>query len=786
MQSASRSGRLELEGVTNLPGQVWESVRGSMSGGRTWSAILVLLLTFNIARSTATFHWVDGIDAVTPIALLGALLLGALAVSPLSEPIALVVGAVFGPPVAVLGAWQQIHLHHTNAVLGPQLLGMWWSAAKDGSLTSDTSFFLVLICLLMWITGGWLSWCVLRWRKPMLGLIPGAAAFATNLLNIVPGSSDQNSFTLAMLVLTIALLLWTNYTSSIANAVRAHVKLTGDARWDFWESGLVAMMALIVLSIFLPQLSTADRTVDVESGMFSSWAQLQQELSHPGFINTTRGGAGTTGFTDDVKLSGSLQRTRDIVFTYTLIGTYGGPTYFRGVNDTFTLGGEWRYPASSGQKETLQKNQTIAYGESYSARGVAGFNIRMVRPPVNFSDVLFYPGQLLKVDRVTSAQQVPMPVVTAGELMSVDRLGSVQPATSAGNYAVYSEYSDATAAQLEAAGTTYPDWVNQFAFVPPGGYRTSQVLAKIHNLALDVTKGTSNPYDAATAIESYLRDSSRFTYSLDVSTPQGRDPLDYFLFDSHKGYCEYFATAMGDMLRSLGIPTRLVNGYGPGAYDSTVNSYVVRGEDAHTWVEAYFPSYGWIPFEPTADNGNVYHPIIRGASGSCLRDAGCDNPIQVGVPGGAVAPPSPRSRDKNDPGTGPQTGGITGTVLAPGSLTKAVAVILAILLLALALAARYLRPRTVMSVWRRTLALADLAGAERRPGETPMELGGRLKRSFPETAEPVEALTSSFAVAAYAPPDEAATMKPSVMEAWTSLRPMLLRRVLARLRRTRN
>ena len=131
---------------------------------------------------------------------------------------------------------------------------MWWDRITDGRAAAttprSTSF---LICLLMWITGAWLSWCVLRWRKPMLGLIPGAAAFATNLLNV---PQNQNGYTLAILVLTLALLLWTNYTGSIANAKRANVKLTGDARWDFWESGLVAMAALIVLGIMLPPLST--------------------------------------------------------------------------------------------------------------------------------------------------------------------------------------------------------------------------------------------------------------------------------------------------------------------------------------------------------------------------------------------------------------------------------------------------------------------------------------------------------------------------------------------------
>ena len=103
-----------------------------------------------------------------------------------------------------------------------------------------------------------------------------------------------------------------------------------------------------------------------------------------------------------------------------------------------------------------------------------------------------------------------------------------------------------------------------------------------------------------------------------TNPPSGVDRLSYFLFVSQKGYCEFFASAMGDMLRSLGIPTRLVNGFGPGSYESSAGAYVVRGEDAHTWVEVYFPRYGWIPFEPTRDE---YAPIQLGVVGAnpCLR-----------------------------------------------------------------------------------------------------------------------------------------------------------------------
>jgi hypothetical protein len=244
------------------------------------------------------------------------------------------------------------------------------------------------------------------------------------------------------------------------------------------------------------------------------------------------------------------------------------------------------------------------------------------------------------------------------------------------------------------------------------------------------------------------------------------------------------------MLRSLGIPTRLVNGFGPGQFDTTVQANVVRGEDAHTWVEVYFPApapsaqpYGWIPFEPTADG--TYNPIARGGTATCSTDNGC-NLNDVGNPTG----PPVTSRGGHgvggvDVGVGTTGGGLSVGSLGATGIMRVAGAILAVLLLLVVAAARYLRPRTVMATWRRMLMLARLAGAGRPPGETPLEIGRRLRHAFPETAESVGALTSGFVVAAYAPPDVAETSRASVMEAWTALRPMLLRRALARLRPTR-
>src|SRR2546422_4102325 len=308
-----------------------QRTREGLPGGVVWTSLLVFLLTLALAKSTVTAEWVGGIEIVTVVALAGAIVLGMLALLPIPWAVGIGLGIVLGPVVAGFAAWPALHAAHQADTLGLSLLHSWWVRLLDGSAITDSAFDLYLISWLMWVTGGWLSWCVLRWRRPLLGLVPGAAAFATNILNF---PKDQNGYVLSVLVLTLALLLWTNYTGAIANAVRFRVKLTGDARWDFWESGLVAMAALIVLAIMLPPLSTVDRTTELASSAFSSWAQLQQRLSHPTVIGRGSGG-GTTGFSTDVPLSGPLKRTRDIVFTYTFTSA-SGPRYFRGVNETQT------------------------------------------------------------------------------------------------------------------------------------------------------------------------------------------------------------------------------------------------------------------------------------------------------------------------------------------------------------------------------------------------------------------------------------------------------------------
>ena len=120
---------------------------------------------------------------------------------------------------------------------------------------------------------------------------------------------------------------------------------------------------------------------------------------------------------------------------------------------------------------------------------------------------------------------------------------------------------------------------------------------RVHALARQLALPYHNAYDQATAIELYLR--TQFSYTLDLPPVLSDDPIASFLFDTRRGHCEYFAAAMAVMVRSLGIPARLVNGFLTGEYNDIGKNYIVRASDAHTWVEIFFPGVGWVEFDPT-------------------------------------------------------------------------------------------------------------------------------------------------------------------------------------------
>jgi hypothetical protein len=160
------------------------------------------------------------------------------------------------------------------------------------------------------------------------------------------------------------------------------------------------------------------------------------------------------------------------------------------------------------------------------------------------------------------------------------------------SYQVLSLLPAADESVLAAAGADYPPDVAALYLALP------DVPERVSLLAQEVTQEAATPYDQALALEAFLR---QFPYDLEIeAAPPGRDVVDYFLFDAQAGYCDYYASAMVVLARSLGIPARLAVGYATGSYDPASRAFIVREADAHSWPELYFPEVGWLRFEPTA------------------------------------------------------------------------------------------------------------------------------------------------------------------------------------------
>jgi transglutaminase-like putative cysteine protease len=722
-----------------------------------------IVLAAVVASSTVRAGWVTGAAALPTLAILGALTGSLVGLTRTRGSVSLALASAPAPFAALIAADAQTSQAGTQ--VSWHALAQWGREVVDGQPPSDPAVMVFLLYTLFWLLGAWLAWGMLDRRQPLLAVAPAGAALATNVLNFPDG---QDAYVFWFVVTTLALLLWSTYQTSLATARRHRVALHENARWDFWERGAVAAAVLVALGVLVPPLSFSDRTVDVQNGLSDTWGRITHSVS--------AGATTSVGFSASATLGGALVRDNGVVLEYTVDGDAPGPNYFRGL-DLQPLRDEWSFVSRPATTQQVSSGNDVSYGETYVAEQRASYTIDMRRPPAAAPDLIVAPGRLDSVDRNVQVAQSRLrsPSPYDSPLETVDQ---VTASNSRGTYKVQVDESIASEDELRADADTYPDWVTPYMRLP-NGYRPIDTMRRIHDLAMQVTANATNPYDKAAAIEAYLRDN--YTYTLTPGEPPaGMDREDYFLFHSKAGYCQYFATAMADMLLSIGIPARLVNGYGPGAYDAQQRRFIVRESDAHTWPEVFFPSYGWIPFEPTPDG--VYSPIPRGAGlGVSCSGAGCQS--DSGSPLTTPAPAATARPRTAQPEPAATAGSRTSVLPVLRTWTPIGALVLLLLVLLFVVASRFLRPQTVAGVWRRAMLLLQLAGVRQRVGETPIEFGDRVAGTFPEAATGMRQLAGDYAVAVYAPPRLAEGRRAAILAGWGSLRPLLLRRIAARLRR---
>ncbi|MFN8131616.1 MAG: transglutaminaseTgpA domain-containing protein [Solirubrobacteraceae bacterium] len=179
---------------------------------------------------------------------------------------------------------------------------------------------------------------------------------------------------------------------------------------------------------------------------------------------------------------------------------------------------------------------------------------------------------------------------------------------------------------------------------PAGAFVAASPYARTWALAQRLRAAAATPYDYVRRVEAYL--GRGFAYSEDP--PERAVPLEAFLFQDRRGYCQQFSGAMAVLLRMGGIPARVVGGFSPGSLSTGRKEWVVRDIDAHSWVEAWFPGYGWVTFDPTPAASPARFQVGLGGRVSEAPGAGApvsgpgDRPQSRRVPGVA---PGGASRD---------------------------------------------------------------------------------------------------------------------------------------------
>ena len=252
---------------------------------------------------------------------------------------------------------------------------------------------------------------------------------------------------------------------------------------------------------------------------------------------------------------------------------------------------------------------------------------------------------------------------------------------------------------------------------------TASRYGRTYALAKQIAGNATTQYDIVRRIGAYLED--KYKYSEKV--PQHRYPIDAFLFQDRKGYCQHFAGAAALMLRMLGVPVRVASGFAPGSLDSKTKEYVVTDLDAHSWIEVWFQGIGWVPFDPTpaaapaSSQAASFTPLSEIAS-AARGDAKDKLPAKlradlIGAGGGSAGG-----------GAGAQDGGIGWGWIAAGIVVALLAVAAIVVSVVRFRRRRPLPPPCGDAEVDHLVRLLARLGLDIAPGTTLLELEDRMKR----------------------------------------------------------
>lgn len=566
-----------------------------------WPAIVFLMLAiFCAASRLQTTNWTEYLG-LTQILVLGGAIIGlVLGYSKFRGRISFLYGLAM---TLVFPVWAVASLVRSDEWLDRvselfNRLGTTLGQLFHAQAIRDPILFLMAMILLFWICGLVAGYRMTRSANPWgslaaLGVIALVVEYSFDMYNVPdPGTA----FSLLFLLFTVLLIARVYFLRSQRDWQSRGQMIENEVGFDMGRGAAIAGVLLLAAAWYSPSVVKSFTPGTNEQRSMSEQIQKFRDRFDKA-VTSLRSPAPLVvqSMSDTLALgTGNELSTVTVLSAAPLHGELTtGRFYWTGrIYDTYQHE-QWESTLDT-QSEMGPTTPVIQY--KWDQRFEVAIDLTS---QAAYLGTLYFSGAVESVSQPVLAVSGP---AQKGEA-DITALLKVPPLRQGDTYRVVASVALPTIQSLQKSDELpYPDWVMKTYLQLPQDFSP-----RIKQLARQLAAGQNTAYDKVDAITKYLRSNIQYEKVI-PAIPAGDDPLEWFLFVHKAGFCNYYASAEVTMLRSLGIPARMVVGYAQGKWDPNGKRYLVEAQDFHAWPEVYFPGIGWVPFEPTASQPILTYP----------------------------------------------------------------------------------------------------------------------------------------------------------------------------------
>lgn len=706
--------------------------------------VLLFLVLMIMTHSLEQANWVDEMPSLTATGLFGFVCSWTLAKFPVRSLIVHTLGLVFGLSWILVLILKNMQL--ADPLLGAGVQTRWselwlrlhdWSSALiEGGVSSDPMPFVMMLVFATWAVSYISTWSVVRWKNAWVALTPPGFVLLTNI-SYLPG---QPSLQLGLfLTVAVLLVLQLHFTRALSHWRRTRTVWPDQLSLEVASSGMLVALILVVSAWLVPTANhwgpiahRWERVIDPVSDRLDNLGRVFVGVS-------SKRDLPVHSFGEVLPLQGKVNLSSEPLMevTATNQGNLRGAVYDR------YIGTGWLISDITVQSVIGITVEAAEFGTQLSQSQTR----RPIRLEVNVLGSAPN-GRLLSFgDPITT--DVSGSLLLGANAEDVVGIAPQDRLEEGDEYVVVGSISAATIDTILATEVEYPPAIrSRYTQLP------DDLPEAIGELARSLSGGR-HPLSIARTIEAYLRTS--YAYSLNVpDAPPLRDEVDYFLFDSKAGNFNHHASAMTVLLRTLDIPARVAVGFvlEPKNFDEATKAYRLSERDAWAWTEVYFPSLGWVEFNPTSGRDLVTR--LSGDAAPQWLPSDSDNSVSPFDAEAELLELEALLEDQlGEAGT--FRGGIEATSSGVGEVIVRFLTILmfaAVALVSIIISLRFAWEYPVRKLtlahrqWAKLQRLASWGGIESRPSNTPLE-EAHIISDVVGASEDFEILAKNYNVACY-------------------------------------